>query len=127
MTEGGSLTCPVPNPGQRAGDSPRTLAGPPASSDPASELARPQLAQRQVLDGLTDLAADSRATVEARAAAEWGLRSIQSIVDGQGAGGTPEQQAHVTMAAADIQRFLDRRYEGGARTEALPSEAQAGA
>lgn len=63
--------------------------------------------QRVVADELMALAGDDRATVEARAAAEWALRLI-----GQTAG---ERQplaaadaAHLALAQADIERFLNR-------------------
>jgi hypothetical protein len=80
-----------------------------------------RLAQRAVLDGLTDLAANSDASVEARAAAEWGLRSIRSTLEGRVAPGTREEQAHTSLASADIDRFLARPFTADDRTRALPT------
>lgn len=79
-----------------------------------------RVAQREVVDGLIDLAADADASVEARAAAEWGLRSIATTAaDLAGSGPSPSVAAHTQLAGADIERFLSRRYEGLDRTEAL--------
>ena len=70
------------------------------------------------MDVLIDVAVDDDASVEARAAAEWGLRRVSAIAvdrDVQAA----SAQAHVGLVVADIERFLDRRYEGGVRTDPL--------
>jgi hypothetical protein len=75
--------------------------------------------QRELVDVLMNLAGDAGATVEARAAAEWGLRRIAARADQVTADAEGPAQAHLQLAAADIQRFLDRRYEGGARSDPL--------
>ncbi|UCG85696.1 MAG: zinc-dependent metalloprotease [Gemmatimonadota bacterium] len=66
-----------------------------------------RVVQRVVVDELIDLAADTAATVESRAAAEWGLRRIAEMIQTRIVR-LPEEEAHHTMAAADIRRFLDR-------------------
>jgi len=66
-----------------------------------------RVVQRVVVDELIDLAADTSATVESRAAAEWGLRRIAEMISTY-AVRLPEEEAHHMKAAADIQRFLDR-------------------
>jgi hypothetical protein len=78
-----------------------------------------RVVQRELVDALIDLAANEGATVEGRAAAEWGLRRIAARADAAVAGADPTTQAHLQLAAADVRRFLDRRYEGGARSDAL--------
>ncbi|MDX1647994.1 MAG: zinc-dependent metalloprotease [Longimicrobiales bacterium] len=88
--------------------------------DPSDDpLAR--VAQRELVDGLIDLAADADASVEARAAAEWGLRSIRTaaVTTVEAPGSSASMVSHAQLAAADIQRFLQRRHEGLERTEAL--------
>ncbi len=76
--------------------------------------------QRELVDGLIDLAADDGATVEARAAAEWGLRRIHDqaarLVDDI----DDTTTAHLQHVTSDIVRFMERRYEGDGRTGALP-------
>lgn len=82
--------------------------------------------QRELVDVLIDLAGSTTATVESRAAAEWGLRRIaeqaSSIMASAGARpedpGTP-RGAHAQLVTSDITRFLERRFEGGERTDAL--------
>jgi hypothetical protein len=74
-----------------------------------------RVVQRTLVDGLLDLAADPAATVESRAAAEWGLRRILDFVQTDEAR-LPEDQAHRTLAWADIERFLNRRDAGTARS-----------
>jgi len=86
-----------------------------------SESPLGRVAQRAVLDGLVDLAADPDATVEARAAAEWGLRGIAQAVGTAGSASSDSELAHRALAQSDIERFLMRRFEGGARTEPLPA------
>jgi hypothetical protein len=82
----------------------RTWDAPP----PARHAALQRAVQRVVVDELIELAATARATPEARAAAEWGLRRIAArlrpVVQV-----APEVQAHRALAAADITRFLERR------------------
>ncbi|MEQ8329844.1 MAG: zinc-dependent metalloprotease [Longimicrobiales bacterium] len=78
-----------------------------------------RVVQRALVDELIDLAADAEATVEARAAAEWGLRQIgaRAATDAETAQGPV--LAHLQLAASDARRFLERLYEGGERTDAL--------
>jgi hypothetical protein len=74
-----------------------------------------RVVQRVVVDGLLDLAADPAATVESRAAAEWGLRRLLDLVQ-TGEPRLPEDQAHRALAWADIERFLNRRDAGTPRS-----------
>jgi hypothetical protein len=78
-----------------------------------------RVVQRELLDRLIGLAADANATVEARAAAEWGLTRIGETAAERAEDPEPSVAAHARLAAADVHRFLDRRYEGGERTDAL--------
>jgi hypothetical protein len=78
--------------------------------------------QRELVDGLMDLASSATATVETRAAAEWGLREIAERASGLGTAASnadPSIIAHVQLTSADIQRFMERRFDGGDRTDAL--------
>jgi len=86
-----------------------------ASTD---DLAR--VPQRELVDVLIDLAASTTATVESRAAAEWGLRSIADRASAAVASDDPSEAAYSGLVAADIGRFMQRRFDGGARTDALP-------
>jgi uncharacterized protein DUF4953/uncharacterized protein DUF5117 len=86
----------------------RTWGGGLAGDHPA--LAR--VVQRVVTDELIRLAAADRATPEARAAAEWGLRRIGRLAAARVQGGDAETQAHRQLVAADIARFLERRDAG---------------
>ncbi len=88
---------------------------------PAPQIGRgatlQRVVQRVVVDQLIDLASNSNATVEARAAAEWGLRSISEVIETRVVR-LPEEEAHHTLIAADIQRFLDRRMAASDRSTA---------
>ena len=64
--------------------------------------------QRVVVDELIRLAANAGAAPEARAAAEWGLRRISARLGARQATASPGE-AHRALAAADIERFLERR------------------
>jgi hypothetical protein len=81
--------------------------------------------QRELVDVLIDLASSRTGTVEARAAAEWGLRRIgeraATLVASGGGSAAPAsaEAAHAQLVASDITRFLERRFEGGERTDAL--------
>ncbi|HXV86359.1 MAG TPA: zinc-dependent metalloprotease, partial [Gemmatimonadales bacterium] len=75
--------------------------------------------QRALVDELIGLAANPDATVEARAAAEWGLRRIAAHL-GQQTPATSPAEAHRTLAAAEIRRFLERGGSTAARSTALP-------
>lgn len=57
------------------------------------------------------LASSERATPEARAAAEWGLRRIARLAAGPPVADV-ETRAHRELVAADIARFLERRDAG---------------
>lgn len=76
--------------------------------------------QRVVVDELIRLAASDDATVEARAAAEWGLRRIGERLSAPRAAAGSPGEAHRTLAAADIQRFLERRAAPTALAAPLP-------
>lgn len=80
-----------------------------------------RVVQRVVGDRLIDLAANPDATVEARAAAEWGLRRILEIIQNQDLT-LPGEEAHRGLVWADIDRFLNRRDGGTPRSapRALP-------
>ena len=74
-----------------------------------------RVVQRAVIDGLIDLAGDRAASVESRAAAEWGLRRLLDTVQSSDPR-LPEEQSHRMLAWADIERFLNRRDDGTARS-----------
>jgi hypothetical protein len=78
-----------------------------------------QAVERVVVDELLDLAANAEATVESRAAAEWGLRRIADIIQ-QREPRLPVEEAHRTMAWADIERFLQRRTLPADRSGPVP-------
>ena len=75
---------------------------------PAAHPALKRVTERVVVDELVRLGSDPRATVESRAAAEWGLRRIAGTLRARRQGG-PDDEAHRALAAADIERFLQRR------------------
>ncbi len=81
----------------------RTWGAPPPAAHPALQ----RVAQRALVDELTELAGGERAGPEARAAAEWGLRRIARLAAAPTR--DAETQAHRQLAAADIERFLSRR------------------
>lgn len=86
---------------------------------PGAALQR--VVQRVVADELMTLAGDERATVEARAAAEWALRLIgQTAAERQPLAAA--DAAHLALAQADIDRFLNRPAATAARSApgALP-------
>jgi Met-zincin len=72
-----------------------------------------RVVQRVVVDQLIALASDDRATPEARAAAEWGLRRIARLAGAATA--DPDAQAHRQLVTADIERFMGRRDAGTSR------------
>jgi hypothetical protein len=76
-----------------------------------------RVVQRVVVDELMNLASNANATVESRAASEWGLRSIAEMIQTRVVR-LPEEEAHLALAAADIQRFIDRRMEAPERSVA---------
>jgi hypothetical protein len=71
------------------------------------------------VDELIRLAANAHATPEARAGAEWGLRRIAARLQGRQAAAGPGE-AHRALAAADIERFLERRALPTSLYEPLP-------
>jgi hypothetical protein len=75
-----------------------------------------RVVQRVVVDELIDLGGSGNATVESRAAAEWGLRRIAEMIQVDG-GSSPDVQAHTQLAWSDIDRFLNRRDAGTDRSE----------
>jgi hypothetical protein len=78
-----------------------------------------RIPQRALVDELIDLAASATATVESRAAAEWGLRRIAERATEMRTTATVSTAAHAGLIAADIERFMDRRFGGVDRTKAL--------
>lgn len=76
-----------------------------------------RVVQRVVVDELLDLAADERATVESRAAAEWGLR--RALEQARSPARSPTTVAHREHVVTDIDRFLDRGWTATDRTEPL--------
>jgi hypothetical protein len=85
---------------------------------PAAVGGKPALrrvGERAVLDELLALAGNSDATVESRAAAEWGLRRIAAMLKGAPPSNS-ESAAHRALAAADVDRFLNRRDAATARS-----------
>ncbi len=94
----------------------------PASSAQAA-LAR--VVQNVVVDELLALAANGDATTEARAAAEWGLRRAHaratSVASDAGATDDPNAAtpvAHAERVVSTIDRFFERAWAPGQRTEA---------
>jgi hypothetical protein len=81
----------------------------------ARHAALKRVAERAVLDELITLAGTTEATVESRAAAEWGLRRISALLKGEPPSNR-ESAAHRALAAADVQRFLERRDAGTGRS-----------
>jgi hypothetical protein len=65
-------------------------------------------AERVVLDELFALALHERATPEARAGAEWGLRRIAALMKARVPAGRTEA-AHRDQALADVARFFEHR------------------
>jgi hypothetical protein len=84
-----------------------------------AEAALARVVQSVVVEELLDLAADPDATIEARAAAEWGLRrSLERAAAAPG--DVSATEAHRDYVAASITRFLERDWAGADRTEARP-------
>ncbi len=94
----------------------RTWGAPP----PTEHAALKRAVERVVVDELLRLAGDDDATVESRAGAEWALRRIAEIARARSAG-TPTEQAHNALAAADIVRFVERRDAATPRSQPLPA------
>lgn len=94
----------------------RTWSAPPPPSHPALK----RVVERVVVDELIRLAGQPAATPEVRAAAEWGLRRIAALARTPGRAGG-EASAHRQLAAADIERFLERRDAATPRPQPLPA------
>jgi len=84
-----------------------------SDADGAEALGR--VVQRVVVDELLDLGSNSTATVEARAAAEWGLRRILE----KPRGASVADVAHRAHVDGDITRFLDRSWTADDASDAL--------
>jgi hypothetical protein len=82
-----------------------------------------RVVQRVVVDQLIDLASDPDATVEVRGGAEWGLRWVFEQIQTQQPR-LPEEEAHLQLTWADIDRFLNRR--DGPTERSRPSNAPPG-
>jgi hypothetical protein len=67
-----------------------------------------RVAERAVLDQLIELARNERASPEARAGAEWGLRRVASLMKAR-TSTIRAEVAHRTSEIADIDRFLEDR------------------
>ena len=89
---------------------------------PREHAALQRVSQRVVVDELIRLAADEDASVEARAGAEYGLRSIARTIRAAPAA-TGDAAAHRALALADIERFLERQAMPTRRSEPLPPPA----
>jgi hypothetical protein len=79
-----------------------------------------RVVQRAFVDALLDLAGNAAATVEARAAAEWGLRRLYDQIQ-QTEPRQPAEQAHLALVWSDIERFLNRRDPGTSRSTSRPA------
>jgi hypothetical protein len=77
-----------------------------------------RVVQRVVVDELIDLAANEDATVEVRAAAEWGLHRISDAIRTRMAL-LPAEEAHQTLVREDIRRFMNRSFDSTRRSEPL--------
>jgi hypothetical protein len=85
---------------------------------PRGHAALKRVVERTLLDELVRLAADESATVEARAGAEWGLARVAAAIEARRPG-SPQEEAHDALAAADIKRFLERRDAGTERSQPI--------
>ena len=94
--------------------------GAPASREHA---ALERVVERVVADELLWLAADSSATPDARAGAEWGLRRIlrSTVSEPTGARDVREMAAHRAAVRADIERYLETGVAPPRRTRVLPA------
>jgi hypothetical protein len=86
------------------------------SESPAEHPALKRVAERVVLDELISLAMNPVATVEARAAAAWGVARIGDFATGAAQPTTPEEEAHLSMANLDVQRFFNSIETAAGRT-----------
>lgn len=87
-------------------------------SPPAGPGSLVRVVQGVVADELLELAANEDATVEARVAAEWGLRRIREVADpALRPSDPPVQTAHKQRVVGEITRFLERPWADGQRSE----------
>ena len=77
-----------------------------------------RVVQRVVVDELIDLAANQEATVEVRAAAEWGLHRIADVIRTRTAF-LPAEESHQTLIREEIRRFMNREFDAAKRSESL--------
>ena len=77
-----------------------------------------RVVERVLLDELTSLASHQDATVEARAAAIWGLAQIAEHLQEQEPN-SDATEAHYGMALSDIDRFFSRVEEAPGRAQPL--------
>lgn len=90
----------------------------------ASDAALVRVVQNVVVDELLALAANEAATTEARAAAEWGLRRAQARAASDSATGDSADPtgatvvAHAERVVSTIDRYFERPWAAGERTEA---------
>ena len=89
---------------------------------PSSEAPLRRVVQRVVVDELIDVASNDDATVESRAAAEWGLRRLSSMVQATDTD-VPAEQSHRLLVWADIERFLNRVDDPTERSEPIRAPA----
>jgi hypothetical protein len=75
-----------------------------------------RVVQRVVVDELIDLAANEEATVEVRAAAEWGLHRVEDVIRTRSAL-LPVEEAHQTLVLEEIRRFMTREFETTQRSQ----------
>jgi hypothetical protein len=80
-----------------------------------------RVVQRTVVEELINLAANERATPDARAGAEWGLRRIARTAASPVTAASPDVAAHRALVSADIQRFLERRDAATTRNRPAPA------
>ncbi len=79
-----------------------------AADSNAATLKR--IVERSTMEALMILARDPQSTPRVRAAAEWGLASIQRRLEAAGAARVNRSEAaHRVLALRDIRRFLERR------------------
>lgn len=82
-----------------------------------------RVVQRVVVDELIDLAANEEATVEVRAAAEWGLHRVEDVIRTRSAL-LPVEEAHQTLVLEEIRRFMTREF--GTTQRSKPQAAPPG-
>jgi hypothetical protein len=86
----------------------------------AHDAALRRVAQRAALDGLLDLAGDSRATAEVRATVEHHLARLQQRLVAAPGGATAADLAHRATARRDIVRYFDGEDDEARRPRPAP-------